>query len=85
MRPIGRYILIEKIAQEIKTNSGLILSAEDASQLRYHKGQVVAVGTDVEHISPDDIIYYDSRAGYTMVIDERQLTVISQSDIVVVL
>jgi co-chaperonin GroES (HSP10) len=85
MRPIGRYILIEKIAQEIKTDSGLILSADDASQLRYHKGKVVAVGTDVEHISPDDSIYYDSRAGYTMVIDERQLTVISQNDIVVVL
>lgn len=85
MHPIGKYIIIITVEEELKTASGLLLSQNDAKDLRYHKGIVVAVGTDVQHIKSEDTIYYDKRAGYTMLIDENQYTVISERDVVVVL
>ena len=70
MKPIGINIVIKTIEEEIKTSSGLLLSSEDANQLRYKKGKVVKPGTDVTVISEGDEIYYDKRAGYTMLINE---------------
>ena len=85
MKPIGKYILIKKVDEEIETASGLVLSAKDASDIRYRKGNVVAVGDMVGQIKSEDVIYYDSRAGYTMMINSESFTVIRESDVVVVL
>jgi|TARA_R110000772_G_scaffold236643_2_gene348328 co-chaperonin GroES (HSP10) len=85
MKPIGKYILIKTVEEEIKHSSGLILSADDASQMRYKKGIVIKPGTDVEVINEGDSIYYDTRAGYTMIIDGETCTIIVERDVVVVL
>ena len=61
------------------------MSSEDANQLRYKKGIVVKPGTEVTVISEGDEIYYDKRAGYTMLIKDEPYTIISQNDVVVVL
>lgn len=85
MKPIGQNIVIKTIEEEIKTSSGLLLSSEDANQLRYKKGLVIKPGSDVTVIDVDDEIYYDKRAGYTMIIDGETFTIINQNDVVVVL
>jgi len=85
MKPIGTNIVIKTIEEEIKTASGLLLSSEDANQLRYKKGTVIKPGSDVSVIKEGDSIYYDKRAGYTMLINEEPYTIISQNDVVVVL
>ena len=85
MKPIGKYILIKTIEETIKTSSGLILSAEDSNQLRYKKGLVVKPGTEVEMIKEGDSIYYDTRAGYSMIINSETYTIIVERDVVVVL
>ena len=61
MRPIGKYIVIKTVEEEIKTASGLILSAEDANQMRYKRGIVVKPGSTVTVIQENDEIYYDKR------------------------
>jgi len=85
IRPIGLYILIKTIEEEIETSSGLLLSAEEANEMRYKKGRVIVPGSDVTVISKDDLIYYDKRAGYTMLIGSESYTVITQGDVVVAL
>jgi co-chaperonin GroES (HSP10) len=85
MKPIGHNIVIKTVDEEIRTSSGLLLSADDANQMRYKRGTVIAPGTDVVSISKDDDIYYDKRAGYTMLINNESYTIISLSDVVVVL
>ena len=85
MKPIGINIVIKTIEEEIKTSSGLLLSSEDANQLRYKKGKVVKPVTDVSVIAEGDEIYYDKRAGYTTLINNEPYTIISQNDVVVVL
>jgi len=85
MRPIGKYIIVKDIQEEIKTQSGLILSGEDANQLRYRRAEVIAVGTDVDVIDEMDELYYDKGHSFTMLINNEQFTIISERDVVVVL
>jgi co-chaperonin GroES (HSP10) len=85
MKPIGKYIVVKKIKEELKTDSGLLLSAQDAANFRYRKAEVVKEGTDVNVINSGDIIYYDSGAGHEMLIHENPYTVIQERDVVVVL
>jgi co-chaperonin GroES (HSP10) len=85
MRPIGKYIVIKDIQEEIRTESGLILSGEDANQLRYKRAEVIATGTDVDVIDEGDELYYDKSHSFTMLIDNEQYTIISERDVVVVI
>lgn len=85
MKPIGKHIVIESVAEEIKTDSGLLLTGADANELRYKKGVVVKPGTEVDVIKEGDEIYFDKRAGFTMIIEDRHLTVILERDVVIVL
>lgn len=84
MRPIGKYVVIKKIKEEMKTDSGLLLSGSDVNDIRYKKGVVVEPGTDVTVMESNDTIYYDSRAGYSMIIKGEQYTVIQERDVVIV-
>ena len=85
MQPIGKYIVVKTIEEDIKTESGLYLSGDDANQLRYKKGVVEKPGTDVTVINEGDTIYYDKGHGFTMIINDSQFTIIQERDVVVVL
>lgn len=85
MKPIGKYIIIKTIKEELKTESGLLLSSQDAQSFRYKKAEVVKQGTDVKVINSGDIIYYDGATGHEMLIEDNPYTVILERDVVVVL
>ena len=85
MKPINKYIVIKEVKEEMETSSGLLLSNEDASKMRYKRGVVIAPGTEVSVISKDDEIYYDKGSGYTMLIDNEPYTIILERDVVIVL
>ncbi len=84
MKPINKYIIVKGIDEEMKTDSGLLLSGSDVNDIRYKKGVVVEPGTDVTVMESNDTIYYDSRAGYSMIIKGEQYTVIQERDVVIV-
>jgi co-chaperonin GroES (HSP10) len=85
MKPIGKNIIIKTIDEEIKTASGLLLSSEDANQLRYKKGVIIKSGTDVQVLDEGDLVFYDKRSGYSMIINDEPYTIIQEKDVVVVL
>jgi co-chaperonin GroES (HSP10) len=85
MKAINKYIIIEKITEEMKTESGLLLSGEDANEFRYNKGTVIVPGTSVDTVKEGDVIYYDKSSGHTMVIKDKKYTIILERDVVVVL
>lgn len=85
MQPIGKFLVIKIVEEELKTQSGMILSAEDVNQFRYKRAIVVASGTDVLNIKKDDEIYYDKSHSFTMLINGEQCTIIRETDVVVVL
>ena len=53
--------------------------------MRYKKGIFIKSGTDVAGIKDNDLIYYDKRAGYTLIIKDEPMTIIQEKDVVVVL
>lgn len=85
MKPIGKHIIVSLIEEEVKTDSGLLLSSQDASAFRYHRATVVKPGTDVSIINDGDEIYFDKRQCYTMMIKGEQYTIIQERDVVVVI
>ena len=84
MKPIGKYLVVKDIQENVKTESGLILSGEDTNQLRYKRAMVIASGTDVTVIDEGDELYYDKAHSFTMLIDDMQYTIIQERDVVVV-
>ncbi len=72
------------IDEEVKMESGLILSGDDVNQFRYKRGVVVEPGTDVSVISKGDKLYFDKGHSFTMVIKDTQYTIIREADVVVV-
>jgi co-chaperonin GroES (HSP10) len=85
MKPIGKYIIIKAITEELKTKSGLLLTASDAEEFRYKKGKVIKPGSDVTVIKADDVIYYDKSAGHSMLVNNESMTIIEQRNVVIVL
>lgn len=85
MKPIGKNIIVKTIDEEVKTESGLVLSGEDVKGMRYRKAVVIASGTEVSDIKTDDVIYYDKSHGFTMLIEDKPHTIIQERDVVVVL
>lgn len=85
MKPIGKYIVVKDIDEEIVTDSGLILSGEDMKGMRYKKATVIESGTEVDYITKDDLIHYDKSHSFTMLIEEKPFTIIQERDVVVVL
>lgn len=84
MQAIGKNIIIEQIDEEVKTGSGILLSAEDTKGMRYGKGKVLSPGTDVSKIAKGDVIYYDKSQSFLMVAAEKQVTVIQERDVILV-
>ena len=84
MKPIGKYIIAVLTDNEVKTDSGLILSGEEVNQFRYKRGVVGECGTDVKDIVKGDKIYFDKSHTFTMIIKDTQYTILRESDVVVV-
>ena len=85
MKAVNKYIIVETIVEEMKTESGLLLSGDDANQLRYKKALVVNPGTNVDTVKEGDTIYYDKSSGHTMILQDKKYTIILERDVVVVL
>jgi len=76
-------LIIENITEELKSNSGLIMTGEDMSNLRYRKSKVVSAGTEVDCVKDGDIIYHDSRAGHKVKLDDKVYGVILEREVVI--
>jgi co-chaperonin GroES (HSP10) len=85
VKPLGHHILVKTIDEEVKTESGLLMSAEDIKKLRYKAAKVVKPGTEVSVVKEGDSINYDKHAGYTMYIGGESFTMIKQGDISIVI
>ena len=85
MKAVGHTVIIRPMEQEVQTSFGLTLSVGDRTDIRYQKATVVSVGHLVtEHIREGATVWYDSRAGFTMVSSDGKRTIVGERDIPVV-
>lgn len=86
MKAVNRYIIIEKLKEEVKPNkSGLILTEQHQNDIRYQKAKVISVGNLIEGLKPNIEIYYDKHAGYGVEFDDKLFYVIKEQDVIAVL
>jgi len=85
MKPLNKYIIVSEVKEEQMADTGLVMSGTDMNNMRYNKAEVVAPGTEVETVNPGDVVYYDKRQSFKMIIEEKPVTIILERDIVVVL
>ena len=84
MKAVNHFVVINKIKQEEKKTSGLIMTENTNDDVRYFKGDVVSVGNLVEGIKEKDTIWYDKHAGHGIEYNDKFYFVIKASDIVMV-
>jgi len=86
MKAVNRYIIIEKLKEEVKPNkSGLILTEQHQNDIRYQKAKVISVGNLIEGLTPEMEIYFDKHAGYGIEFDDKLFYVIKEQDVIAVL
>ena len=86
MKAIGKNIVITPIKEnDTKTSGGLLLAEMHREDIRYRRGNVITIGTDVIGIKDGDQIYYDRHAGFGIELQKEQYKVIKEQDVVIVL
>lgn len=85
MKVLNKYILAQKIDEQKQTKSGLLLTGEDSSDMRYHKASVFDVGMQVSGIQYGDVILYDKVNSHDVLINETRYVILQEKDVVVVL
>tara|TARA_R110000751_G_scaffold66240_2_gene135233 strand:+ start:486 stop:746 length:261 start_codon:yes stop_codon:yes gene_type:complete len=86
MKAIGKYIVIDEVKEtETKTSGGLVLAEAQREDIRYRKGKVITIGTDVVGVKDGDAIYFDRHAGFNIEINKQLHKVIKEQDVVIVI
>lgn len=62
MKALGQTIVIKTQKEEVKNKSGLILTDHTTAKIRFKKGEVITCGSEVEDLSPGDMVHYDHAA-----------------------
>ena len=84
MKAVNHYVVVDRIKENKKTKSGLILDEAKDEEIRYFKGKIIAAGNLVEVIKESDIVWYDRHAGHGIEFEDKFYFVIKSSDIVLV-
>jgi co-chaperonin GroES (HSP10) len=85
MRALSNIIIVKEVKEVKKTKGGLLLTDKDSEEMRYQKGEVLTMGPDVRCVEEGNTIYYDKHRAYATSIEGQIVTVIRESDGVVVL
>tara|TARA_R110000803_G_scaffold155375_1_gene220058 strand:+ start:516 stop:773 length:258 start_codon:yes stop_codon:yes gene_type:complete len=81
MEVLNKFILIERVYEKKTSGSGLIMSDEDSSDMRYQDGIVRDVGFNVLGIKSGDSILFDKVSGHDVMIDDERLAIIQEKDV----
>jgi len=93
LKPLGDYILLEPIKEEMVTEAGIVLP-ETAEQEKPQKGKVIAVGSgrmkdDGTRIPPEvkvgDVVIFHQYGPSEIKIDKKEYLVAKEDDIVAII
>lgn len=79
IRPLNKRIAVRRFASKDKTAGGLIIP-EGAKEIPIG-GRVVAVGSGIEDIMPNDVVIFGKAAGQEISVDGDTLLMIRYEDV----
>jgi chaperonin GroES len=82
-QPLGERVLVQRVEEEKKTASGIIIP--DNAKEKPQRGEVKAVSSKVENISVGDTVVFGKYGGTEISIDGIDYLVLDQKDILGVL
>ena len=87
IKPLNDRVLVEPIAAEEKTASGIIIP--DTAKEKPVRGKVIAAGTGTKDeemkVKDNDLVLYGKYAGTEISIDGRDYLIMRQSDILAII
>lgn len=81
--PIGKRVLLVKDEAPEESRGGIILPSDSREQPL--EARVVAIGHEVTQVVKDDVVIFASFAGTTFTIGDRDVIVLDEEDIMLVL
>ncbi len=81
MKALRDNVIVSKIKEETKSESGLILTGTEAESL-FQKGVVMSVGKDVELISVADTVVFIKNQGADITDDGEKFTIVGNKHVV---
>jgi chaperonin GroES len=86
MKPLGTRVIIEPLAAEVKTQSGIIIP--DSAKEKPQSGTVVAVGPGKKdepmEVKVGDVVLYGKYAGTEISFEKKDYLIMNQSDILAI-
>jgi chaperonin GroES len=89
LRPLHDRILVERVEEEEKTKTGIIIP--DAAREKQQKGKIVAVGkgrvTDKGDVIPldvkvGDVVLFEKYGGEELKIDDKEYVILKEDGVV---
>jgi len=85
MNAVGKFIIVTEVRESYKSQGGLLLTSQDNIGMKYREGTVVSVGSLVNGIKKDDVIYYNKVMSHEARIQGELYTVLQEKDVAGVL
>ena len=86
MQAIGKNIVVEMSKLGVsETKGGLLLAEKQREDIRYEEGTVLSVGSNIEGINENDVIYFDKNNSHQIEIKQEIYKVVNINHVVVVL
>jgi chaperonin GroES len=82
LEPLDEFVVVQSVADETETRSGLILPASAAAAAVCRTGIVTAVGSEVEGVEPGDKVLYPRDAGYEVRLGGIEVKVLKREDLI---
>lgn len=87
LKPLADRVVIEPMAAETKTASGIYIP--DTAQEKPQKGKIIAVGTGTKDeemkVKVGDVVLYGKYAGTEININNEKFLIMRQSDILAII
>ena len=78
-QPLGKRVLLERVEEESKTASGIIIP--DNAKEKPLRGKVVAVSKELSDVKEGDEVLFAKYGGTEVKIDNKEFLVLSSDDI----
>jgi chaperonin GroES len=78
-KPLGERVLVERVEEETKTASGIIIP--DNAKEKPSRGKVVAISNDVNNVKVDDIVVFAKYSGTELKLEAKEYLVIDVKEI----
>ena len=82
LEPLDEFVVVQPVADETETRSGLILPASAAGAAACRTGIVTAVGADVTGIDAGDKVLYPREAGYEVRLGGIEVRLLQREDLI---